>query len=149
MSDHGSTVSAVATEREPAEGFAPLRTSPFAQRLAPLYLRNDPSCPTFGMTVTPDHANNQGSGHGGFLAAFVDIATTRGAWLIVGGTSSVRTLSSNIDFVAPVAIGSWVEATVTVDRAGTRTVFASCRVISEGSLVARATVVLSTRPKAD
>ncbi len=137
----------MAPERELAEGFALLRTSPFAQRLGPLYLRNDPSCPTFGMTVGPEHANNQGSGHGGFLAALVDIATTRGTWLIVGGNGSVRTLSSNIDFVAPVAVGSWVEAAVTVDRAGTRTVFASCRITCEGSLVARATVVLSTRTR--
>ena len=66
----------------------------------------------------PEHANNHGSGHGGFLAALVDIATTRGAWLIVGGNGSVRTLSSNTDFVAPVAVGSWVEAAVSVDRAG-------------------------------
>lgn len=137
----------MAPEREPAEGFEPLQTSPFAARLGPLYLLNNPSCPTFGMTVAPEHANNQGSGHGGFLAALVDIATTRGAWLIVGGNGSIRTQSSNIDFVAPVAVGSWVEAAVTVDRAGRRTVFASCRITSEGSLVARATVVLSTRPK--
>ena len=98
------------------------------------------------MTVGPEHANNQGSGHGGFLAALVDIATTRGAWLIVGGNDSVRTLSSHIDFVAAVAVGSWIEAAVTVEHAGTRTVFASCRITAEGSLVARATVILSTRP---
>ena len=76
----------------------------------------------------------------------VDIATTRGAWLIVGGNGSVRTLSSTIDFLAPVAVGSWAEAAVTVEQAGTRTVFASCRISVEGSLVARATVVLSMRP---
>jgi hypothetical protein len=49
----------------------------------------------------------------------------------------------SLDFVSGVAVGSWVEAAVTVDQGGGRTIFTSCRVSSGTTLVARAQVILT------
>jgi uncharacterized protein (TIGR00369 family) len=129
--------------RQPAPGFELLRSSPFVERLGPIYLKSGPGGPVFGAVVEHGHTNTMGTAHGGFLAALVDLATGRGTRLVLGEATTVRTVSVNLDFVAGVQVGSWIEAAVTVEHNGGRTVFTACRITADGTLVARANVILT------
>lgn len=128
---------------EPPPGFQPLHSSPFVGLLGPVYLKRDGGRPVFGVLVEPKHANTMDTLHGGMVAALVDIATGRGTRLALGESGPVRTVSMSLDFVAGVAVGGWVEAEVTVDHGGGRTIFTSCRVSTGDTLVARAQVILT------
>jgi len=127
----------------PPPGFQPLRSSPFVALIGPVYLSEGGERPIFGAVVEPQHANTMDTLHGGFLAALVDVATGRGTRLALGDGHPVRTVSMNLDYVAGVSVGNWVEAAVTVDHGGGRTIFTSCRVTSGDRLVARANVILT------
>jgi uncharacterized protein (TIGR00369 family) len=129
--------------RQPPPGFELLRSSPFVTRLGSIYLKHsEDNQPVFGAIVESGHANTMGTGHGGFLSALVDVATGRGARLITGEPGAIRTVSMHIDFVAAAELGSWIEAAVTVDHSGGRTIFASCRITDDAALLARANAVL-------
>ena len=130
-----------------ADGFEPLVSSAFVEHLGPIFVRVDEHGPRFRARVAAEHANTGGVAHGGFLAAVVDAAAGHGTRRVLGEPAALRTVSTTLDNLAPVAIGSWIEVTVTVDRAGRRTAFTSCRVHSDGELVARASVVLSRPPR--
>ncbi|MET0190055.1 MAG: PaaI family thioesterase [Pseudonocardia sediminis] len=131
-------------------GFEPLHSSAFVEFLGPVYvsvatLGDD--APRFRVLVRPVHANTHGHAHGGFLAAVLDAAAGHGIRRILDEPSGLRTITTTLDHLAPVAVGQWAEITVTLDRAGRRTAFASCRIHADDVLVARASVVLSRPPR--
>jgi uncharacterized protein (TIGR00369 family) len=123
----------------PPPGFVLLESSPFVEQVGPIYRTSEGR---LGVRVLPTHTNTMGSVHGGFLMTVVDIAAGQGARRAIGAGSVVRTVSTTIDFLATAGVGSWLEAELTVDRIGRRTVFTSCRVTSGETVVARATAVL-------
>lgn len=130
-------------------GFEPLSSSAFVQFLGPVFVSvGSPgdTARSFRARVLDVHTNSHGHAHGGYLAAVLDAAAGHGARRILGERSGLRTVSTTLDHLAPVEVGQWIEITVTIDRAGRRTAFASCRVHVGDTLVARASVVLSRPP---
>ena len=133
------------TEAPP--GFERLVSSGFVELLGPVFVSTGDGDPRFRVRVRDEHANTHGLAHGGFLAGLLDAAAGHGSRRVLGEPSALRTVSTTIDNLATVAIGQWVEVSVTIDHAGRRTAFTSCRVHADDVLVARASVVLSRPPR--
>lgn len=124
-------------------GFEPFRSSPFLDHLGDVHRAARDDGPVFGVEVRPHHSNTMGGAHGGFLMALVDLAAGQGARTMLGRQEGFRTVSATTDFLAPATVGDWIEAVPSIDRAGRRTVFASCRLTVGDLLVVRASLVLA------
>jgi acyl-coenzyme A thioesterase PaaI-like protein len=95
-------------------GFAPRPLGGgFMELAGPLYVRRDAAGRgTFGLLIEPRHCNVKDMCHGGMLAALADVV------LGIGGLEQAEvkgffiTVSLSQDFLAPVPLGSWLEAEV-------------------------------------
>ena len=84
--------------------------------------------------------------HGGFLAAVVDCCAGQGVRYLLNDGRRVVTLSSTIDFLGPANLGDVVELVVTVDRAASTVIFASCvATTTDGGPVAKSSIIFSVR----
>ena len=128
--------------------FGPLAASPFAERIGPISVRWTPP-PTFRVEVEQHCANTMGRMHGGFLAAVVDCCAGQGVRYLLNDGRRVVTLSSTIDFLGPANLGDVVELVVTVDRAASTVIFASCvATTTDGGPVAKSSIIFSVREAA-
>ena len=97
-----------------------------------------------GFCVEARHTNGMGVCHGGMMATFCDMLlpiTTRG---VVPGLGNVflPTISLQVDYLAPVAIGTWVQGSADVLHITKSLAFARGLVTADGKLVARTSGVL-------
>ncbi len=100
---------------------------PFADLTVAMYATTDALDPgehaRFGFRVKPHHTNNRPVCHGGMLATFLDMALALGVrtFEASGGRDmppSLPTISLTLDYLAPAHLGDWIDARVTVTRAG-------------------------------
>ena len=100
---------------------------PFADLVGPLFVTCDQLSigeqARFGFKVAERHCNARPICHGGMLATFLDIALARGLRVAAGVDGPIPTISMTLDYLSPAALGEWVEARVTVIRAGPGTSF--------------------------
>jgi uncharacterized protein (TIGR00369 family) len=119
------------------------RTSPFGDAAGPLLFRADCDRLTFATRVEERHANARGQAHGGMLSTFADLALGYAAAFSTDPPTALRTVSVNIDFIAPVAIGDVVTATPHVLRVGSRLAHASAVLFVGDVPVGRASATLA------
>lgn len=91
----------------------------------------------FGFRVLPHHCNLRPQCHGGMLSTFLDVALARGLRIVGGLVPPIPTISLSMEFLAPAALGSWVDARVSVARAGKSTGFVSAMVHADEQPVMR------------
>lgn len=128
------------------DGYAfPDRTSPFLDLVGPLAQRTQPDGSlAVGLWAEPKHTNHRGLVHGAVLTALADIASGRSA--AAAGTPGTHwvTTSLTVDYLAPAAAGTWLEATATVRRAGRRLAFTQGAITSDGTLIAQTSALFSS-----
>jgi acyl-coenzyme A thioesterase PaaI-like protein len=96
----------------------------FMEAAGPLYVRRDTAGRgTFGLMVEPRHCNAKGMCHGGMLAALTDVVLGIGGLEQAGVKGFFITVSLAQDFLAPVPLGSWIEAEVELLRRTRTTMF--------------------------
>lgn len=121
------------------EGFLPLfRGSAFLDLVGPLCYRPQDRSFVLGMRVLARHTNTSGSMHGGLIATLADVALGYVTAESRSPALRMTTASLSIDYLGAAALGSWVEAAVTIDKVGRQLAFASAAITADGRPVARA-----------
>ncbi|WP_321910625.1 MULTISPECIES: PaaI family thioesterase [unclassified Paraburkholderia] len=118
------------------EGFEPLRVSTgFIPSCGGFFLHRER--PVLAVRVQPEHLNVLGIAHGGFLATFAD--TAFGA-IIRRETNCMATptVHLGVDYIAAVRPGTWLEAHVTLVKAGRRLTNATCVATANGRTILHA-----------
>ena len=131
------------------EGFEPLPIpGEFITACGPLHVRRQDDRVQLGFRVERRHTNVMEILHGGMMATFCDmllpIATLRQRPDI--GPRFLPTVSLQIDYLAPVALGSWVQGETDVLRVTRSLVFAQGVVTADGEPAARASGILKIGP---
>lgn len=107
-------------------GFEPLfRSSPFLDLLGPFYYRESNDGFIVGIRVQEKHANARGLAHGGLFMALADIALGYSAAFSKDPPLKLVTASLATDFAGSAKVGDWLEATVDIQKTGSRLVFAN------------------------
>lgn len=146
MQAHGPA----ATQPDIPDGFAPLVAGgPFIQHNGPLYLLQQGGVVKFGFRVLPQHVNPMNNLHGGMMASFCDMLLP----LSVHRKSEqvhnrfLPTISLQIDYLAPAALGAWVEGEAEPLRVTRSLVFAQGLVTADGVPCARVSGVFKIGPE--
>jgi uncharacterized protein (TIGR00369 family) len=109
------------------ENFRPiteLRTSPFLERIGPLFFEWRGKKLVLGLRVDETHTNARGTAHGGLLFALGDVALGYQIALSQDPPIRATTVSVSADFVGAAAVGDWLEAHVDDFQLGSRLAFA-------------------------
>jgi uncharacterized protein (TIGR00369 family) len=99
-----------------------------------------------GFRVGPQHLNPVGGCHGGAMATFADMQISA-----VGPEAydaHRATISLTVDYLAPVALGAWVEAEVACPKTTRTLVFTQAIITADGEPVARTTGIYRNVSKA-
>lgn len=96
---------------------------------------------TVGLWVQALHLNHQDAVHGGMVASLAD--NVMGYHAARALASPVATVHLEVDYLARVSAGDWLEARSRIDRGGKRLLFAACTGTAGGELVFRASAVFS------
>lgn len=131
------------------EGFKPLRSGPgYIAANGPLYLRRMPDHVLLGLRVQARHCNPMNNLHGGMMATFADMLLPVAANHQTEITGRFfPTISLQIDFVAPVPLGAWIEGRADILRTTRSMVFAQGLVHADGKLAARISGILKIGPE--
>jgi uncharacterized protein (TIGR00369 family) len=127
------------------EHFEPLSTSPFSERIGPLYVSRRDSAPVIGVRIAPYHANRLGRAHGGLLMTVADVALSRAVREHLPPGATMATADLHIAFLDALGQEDWLEATPTIDRIGRTLIHASCVMRSGDRKVARALATFAVR----
>ncbi|HXY89774.1 MAG TPA: PaaI family thioesterase [Xanthobacteraceae bacterium] len=119
---------------------AELRTSPFLERVGPLFFEWRGKKLVLGLRIDATHANARGTAHGGLLLTLADVAL--GYQMAMSQDPPIRatTISMSADFIGGAAVGDWVEAHVEY-QLGSRLAFANAYLMVGDKQVARASGV--------
>ena len=129
------------------EGFEPLPpSSPYVTRMGTLYFRTlENGVRVLALHVVNDHMNMHSIAHGGMLATLADSAL--GYNISRLAQRGVVTAQMNLEFLSAVQEGDWLEAYVTMDKQGSRLIFASCELRVADRRVLKTTAIFAVRPK--
>lgn len=112
-------------------------------------LRPDGPLVKLGFRVEPRHCNPMGMCHGGMLASFCDmllpISVHRKSAEV--GRRFLPTVSLQLDYMAPVPLGAWVEGEADVLKVTHTMVFAQGLVRADGKVAVRCSGVFKIGPK--
>jgi len=126
----------------PPEGFNPLfRTSPVLDLIGPIYCRGKGEDLVLGLRVEHKHCNARGTIHGGILAALADVALGYAMAFATDPPTALVTANLSLDFAGTAKVGDWLEATVDVQKVGTRLAFGNCFIAVDKERVVRASAV--------
>lgn len=131
-------------------GFAPAPVGGgFIAGVGPLYLRHEGAVVRLGFRVEARHCNPMGRCHGGMLASFCDMLLPLSAQRKSAdvGPRFLPTVSLQLDYMAPVPLGAWVEGEAEVLKVTRAMVFAQGLVHADGVLAVRCSGVLKIGPK--
>ena len=106
----------------------------FSHHAGPFYFREEGPTPGVGFLSEHHHANLGGIVHGGALMTLADMAL----WDICRreiGLFKAVTVSFNADFIGPGPIGSFIEASGEMTKAGRNLLFARGLVTADGEAV--------------
>jgi uncharacterized protein (TIGR00369 family) len=127
------------------ENFEPLSTSPFSERIGPLFVSRRDSVPVIGVRIAPHHANRLGRAHGGLLMTLADIALSRAVREHLPPGATLATADLHIAFLEALGQDDWLEATPSIDRVGRALIHGSALLRSDGRNVARAMGTFAVR----
>ncbi len=113
------------SDDHPPEGFRWVDAgSGYASRNARFYAKWQDDRLLLGFRVTQHHANLRNVLHGGMLATFADTVLPYSAmYQALEGRHFLPTISLQIDYLAPAAIGAWVQGQADVLRTTRNMVF--------------------------
>ncbi|MFA7441355.1 MAG: PaaI family thioesterase [Sphingomonadaceae bacterium] len=103
----------------------------------------------FGFRVTRQHCNGMGVCHGGMLATFIDTAMARGLLATGGLSANIPTISMTLDYLAPAALGDWIESRITILRRARTLGFVRATLQNGGGQIMRGNAVFRQRPLED
>jgi uncharacterized protein (TIGR00369 family) len=127
------------------EHFEPLSTSPFSERIGPLYISNRDEVPVVGVLIESHHLNTGGRAHGGLLMSLSDIALSRAVRAHLPPGATMATADLHIAFLDGAREGTWIQAEPSIDRVGRSLIHASCVVKSGDQNVARVLATFAVR----
>ena len=130
---------------EVPEHFTPLDSSPFGDRVGPLYIKTREAVPTIGVRVEEHHTSRGGRVHGGLLMTVADVALSRAVRAQLPPGATMWTADLHIAFLQGIGEGDWLEAQPTVDRVGRTLVHASCLLKSGDRELAKALATFAVR----
>lgn len=115
----------------------------------PLYGFHEGAVVKFGFRVEPRHCNPMGMCHGGMLASFCDMLLPLSVHLKSAevGQRFLPTVSLQLDYMAPVPLGAWVEGECDVLTVTRAMVFAQGLVRADGQTAVRCSGVFKIGPK--
>lgn len=112
--------------------------SGFASRNATFYGQWANERLLLGFRVGEQHTNLGGVLHGGMLATFADTLLPYAAmYQALGGRRFLPTISLQIDYLAPAAIGAWVQGEAEVLRMTRNMIFMQAMITGDGTPIAR------------
>lgn len=119
----------------------------FAGHNGPLYGRWHADRLQLGFRVAALHVNPGGQCHGGMLGTFADILiSTAAQYQTEIPRQFLPTISLQMDFMAPAALGSWVEGEAEILKVTQRLVFSHGLIRADGQTVLRASGVFRRGP---
>ena len=122
----------------PAGFVAAAAGSGFASRNATFYGQWANERLVLGFRVAEQHTNLGGVLHGGMLATFADTLLPYAAmYQALGGRRFLPTISLQIDYLAPAAIGAWVQGEAEVLRMTRNMIFMQAIIKGDDTLIAR------------
>jgi uncharacterized protein (TIGR00369 family) len=114
----------------------------------PLYVYHEGAVVKLGFRIEPRHCNPMGMCHGGMMASFCDmllpISVHRKSAAV--GQRFLPTVSLQIDYMAPVPLGAWVEGECDVLKVTRAMVFAQGLVRADGVDAVRCSGVFKIGP---
>lgn len=123
-------------------GYAPLsRTSPVLDLLGPLYSKGQGADLSVGLRIEAKHCNARGTVHGGILATLADVALGYATAFASDPPAPLVTANLSLDFAGTAQAGDWIEASVDVQKKGSRLAFANCYIDCGGQRIVRASAV--------
>jgi uncharacterized protein (TIGR00369 family) len=133
-------------------GFVPLPMGgEFVTLNGPLYLCHEGESVRLGFRVEKRHTNPLGICHGGMLASFCDmllpISILRKTPEI--GRRFLPTINLQLDYLAPAALGAWVEGEAQVLRVTRTLVFAQGLAKADGTPAVRVSGIFKIGPAFD
>jgi len=130
------------------DGFEPhLRKSPLTDPWEPLYAKRTDKAVILGLRLAKPHTNGRGLIHGGLIAALADNAMGHSCAQMMGGASSLVTISLAVDFVGTAEIGQWLAVESEVIKTGRTICFAQSLIKANDAVVARANASFRVVPK--
>ena len=115
----------------------------------PLFVFHEGAVVKLGFRVEPRHCNPMGMCHGGMLASFCDmllpISVHRKSAEV--GRRFLPTVSLQLDYMAPMPLGAWVEGEADVLKVTHTMVFAQGLVRADGKVAVRCSGVFKIGPK--
>ena len=130
------------------EGFEPAHIGgEFATRNGPLYVRWHNEHLQLGFRVGPGHVNPGNNCHGGWLATFADILiSTAAQYQSDIPRQFLPTVSLQMDFMAAVPLGPWVQGQADILRVTRNLVFSQGLVHADSTLALRTSGVFKRGP---
>jgi len=130
------------------DGFEPhLRKSPLTDPWEPLYAKRTDKAVILGLRLAKPHTNGRGLIHGGLIAALADNAMGYSCAQMMGGASSLVTISLAVDFVGTAEVGQWLAVESEVIKTGRTICFAQSLIKANDAVVARANASFRVVPK--
>ena len=130
------------------KGFEPhFRKSPLTDPWEPLYSRKTDRAVVIALRLAKPHTNGRGLIHGGLIAALADNAMGHSCGHIMGGVSSLVTISLAVDFVGTAEIGQWLTVESDVVKTGKTICFVQSLIKADGVVIARANATFRVVPK--
>lgn len=115
----------------------------------PLYLLHEGAVVKVGFRVEPRHCNPMGVCHGGMLASFCDMLLPLSVHRLSAevGQRFLPTVGLQLDYLAPVPLGAWVEGDCQVLKVTRTMVFAQGLARADGVTAVRCSGVFKIGPK--
>jgi acyl-coenzyme A thioesterase 13 len=126
-----------------------LRTSPFLDRVGPLFFEWRGKKLVLGLRIEASHANARGTAHGGLLLTVADVALGYQMALSQDPPIRATTISMSADFIGGAAVGDWLEAHVDEYQVGSRMAFANAYLMVGEKQIARMSGVFLRHPASE
>ncbi len=126
---------------------AALRKSPLTDPWEPLYSKQTDKAVIIGLRLAKPHTNGRGLIHGGLIAALADNAMGHSCGHVMGGVSSLVTISLAVDFVGTAESGNGSRSRATSIKTGKTICFAQSLIKADGVVIARANATFRVVPK--
>ena len=119
-----------------AEGFAPSPMhGPYVRELVRQFARPEGEHLRFRLEVRPEHCNGYATAHGGFLATLADVWLAYNVYHRLPRSARIVTANLSVDYLAPAAVGHWLESQIDRIKLGSRLCHASGAILREGAPV--------------
>jgi uncharacterized protein (TIGR00369 family) len=121
------------------DGFEPhVRKSPLTDPWEPLFAKRTDEAMIIALRLAKPHTNGRGLIHGGLIAALADNAMGHSCAQVMGGQSSLVTISLAVDFIGTAQVGQWLAVESDVIKTGHTICFAQSLIKADDAVIARA-----------